>query len=162
MTDAGQPVSEHYPMSVESLCNFNVATIDPGASLADAAARMRDAHVGDLVVTEQRDGATVPVGVVTDRDLVVEVLAAGVDPTELRVGDVMSTEVITVRKDNGLELALRTMHRHGLRRLPVIDAQGALVGIFTLDDVIGYLAGLASHVAETLRVEQSLESKHRP
>lgn len=149
-------------MSVEALCNYNVASIDPGASLTDAAVRMREAHVGDLVVTEHREGSDVPVGIVTDRDLVIEVLAAGVDPNELRVADIMSSGVVTVRRDNGLELALRIMHRHGLRRLPVVDSHGGLIGIFSVDDVVAYLAGLAAHVAETLRVEQQTEARRRP
>lgn len=149
-------------MSVENLFNPNVATINPRASLSEAAVRMREAHVGDLVVTEQRDGRIVPVGVLTDRDLVIEVLAEGVDPSDLRVADVMSGELVTIRRDNGLELALRTMHRHGFRRLPVVDAEGALAGILSVDDVIGYVAGLASHIAQALKVEQHVEMTRRP
>lgn len=149
-------------MSVESLCNFNVATIEPDASLGQAAVRMRESHVGDLVVVERREGRQIPVGIITDRDLVIEVLAEGVDADELRVVDVMTGDLVTIRRDNGIELALRTMHRHGLRRLPVVDSDGGLVGIVSLDDVVGYLAGLLAHVAETLRAEQRLEAAKRP
>lgn len=149
-------------MSVGSLCNRNVATIDPGASITEAAVRMREAHVGDLVVTETRRGATVPVGVITDRDLVIEILAAGVDTKDLRVADVMSGDLVTVEEDNGLEFALREMGRKGLRRLPVVDRNQALVGILSIDDVVDYLARLAGHVAAAVRTEQQVEAKARP
>lgn len=148
-------------MSVASLCNPNVATIGADASPIDAAKRMREAHVGDLVVTERKDGVEAPVGIVTDRDLVVEVLAQDVDPAAVRVGDIMSGRLVTVREDNGLEHALQTMHRHGLRRLPVVDGRDALVGLLSLDDVIAYLARLTGHIGDALRIEQETEARLR-
>ena len=149
-------------MSVGKLCEHNVATIEPDASITQAAVRMREAHVGDLVVVEQRDGVTVPVGILTDRDLVIEVLAEGVDPRELKVADIMSSHVVTVREDNGLEFALREMHRSGSRRLPVIDGNDALVGILSVDAVIQHIASLTGDIADAFRLEQYKEAKTRP
>jgi len=149
-------------MSVGSLSNPNVATVDAAAGIAEAAITMREAHVGDLVVVEQRGGRRVPVGMLTDRDLVVEVLAEKVDPESVRVGDVMSTDVITVRADNGLDFALGEMERRGLRRLPVVDSDGTLVGIVSIDDVVDHVARLAGHVAGAIRLEQYNEAKRRP
>jgi CBS domain-containing protein len=123
---------------------------------------MREAHVGDLVVTEQRNGMTVPVGIITDRDLVIEVLAEGVEPDTLTIADIMSRDVVTVQEDSGLEFALREMRRKGLRRLPVVDQRKALVGILSIDDVIDHLARLAGHIADAFRFEQTTEAKTRP
>lgn len=149
-------------MSVGKLCNHNVATIDRDASLTEAAVRMREAHVGDLIVVEHQGEVTVPTGVLTDRDLVIEVLAEKVDPEGLVVADIMSRSLVTVREDNGIEFALKEMHQNGLRRLPVVDTRGSLVGVFTVDDVIGHVARLMADIAETFRIQQYKEEKTRP
>lgn len=149
-------------MSVRNLCSHNVATIEPEASIAKAAVRMREAHVGDLVVTEQRNGVTVPIGMVTDRDLVVEVLAESVDPATVTIKDVMSRDVVTVHEDNGLEFALSEMRRKGLRRLPIVGQNQELVGIISVDDVIDHLARLTGYVADAFRIERHTEEKTRP
>ncbi|HEY7671651.1 MAG TPA: CBS domain-containing protein [Gammaproteobacteria bacterium] len=149
-------------MTVGNLCNHNVATVGSDATVAEAARRMREAHVGDLVVTEQRNGLTVPIGMITDRDLVIEVLAAGVEPGALAIRDLMSRDIVTVHEDNGLEFALSEMRRRGLRRVPVVDAKNALIGILSVDDVIDHLARLLGHVADAYRIERHTEQKMRP
>lgn len=149
-------------MTIGKLCNPNVATIHADASLEAAAKLMREAHVGDLVVVEQRGSNTVPIGILTDRDIVIEVLAEAVDPKSLRVGDIMSADVTTVREDNGLEFTLRTMREFGVRRLPVIDHVGALTGVVSMDDIVRFLARLAADIGDALEVEQYRESKRRP
>jgi predicted transcriptional regulator len=123
---------------------------------------MREAHVGDLVVTETRHGTAVPIGMITDRDLVIEILAEGVDPKDLRIADVMSGDLVTVEEDNGLEFALREMGRKGLRRLPVVDCNKGLVGILSIDDVVDHVARLAGYAADAVRTEQQIEAKARP
>ena len=92
-------------MTVGSICNHNVATVHRGVDIEQAAQLMRDEHVGDLIVIETREGRTVPIGVVTDRDIVVEVVAKGVDPTDVTVGDAMSSDLLSVHEDNGIEYA---------------------------------------------------------
>jgi CBS domain-containing protein len=149
-------------MTISSICNRNVATIHPDASIESAAQLMREAHVGDLVVIGQTGASTVPVGMLTDRDIVIEVLAEGVDAKTLRVADIMSTELVSVREDNGLEFALRAMRTNGVRRLPVVDHKGALVGIVSLDEIVQYLTRLANDIGGALEVEQFREAKRRP
>jgi predicted transcriptional regulator len=149
-------------MTVGSLCNRNVATINANVGVVDAAVRMRESHVGDLIVTETRGGREFPIGVVTDRDIVIEVIAEKVDPESLTVADIMSTDLVTVQEDNGLEFALREMRRKGLRRLPVIDTKRALVGILTVDDVIEHVSRLTGHIADAIRIEEYTEAKTRP
>ncbi|MBV8157774.1 MAG: CBS domain-containing protein, partial [Dyella sp.] len=82
-------------MRASDICTSKVVSIDAGASVVDAAKRMREGHVGALVVTEQPNGERIPVGIVTDRDIVMSVIAEEVAPTALKVGDVMTSPVLT-------------------------------------------------------------------
>lgn len=135
-------------MDVGRVCHRAVATIAPGASLLDAARLMRDRNVGDLVVVEHRDGHTMPTGVITDRDLVVRGLAA--EPASiarLTVADLVADTVVTIHEAKELSEALDVMHRSGIRRIPVVAPSGALVGIITLDDVLGAMSDDLSKVA---------------
>lgn len=149
-------------MSVENVCSYNVVTIAPDASVNEAARSMREHHIGDVVVAERRDGLMKPVGIVTDRDLVVEVLAQDVPPDKLTVTDIMSSSLLVVSKDNGLEYALRQMHEAGVRRAPVVDSRGELVGLLSVDDVIDYIARITGQVASTIRTEYGIERRKRP
>jgi CBS domain-containing protein len=149
-------------MIIDSVCNPNVATIRAGESIADAAAQMRAEHVGDLIVVESRGSATVPVGVLTDRDIVVGVVAKRVTPESVTVGDAMTRDVLSVRQDSSLEFALREMRRYGVRRAPVVRANGDLVGIVTVDDLIQHLATQLLRLADLVRFEQDAELRVRP
>lgn len=149
-------------MPVSSICNHNVATIDADADMVEAAKRMREAHVGDLMVVEHRGGRVVPVGVITDRDIVIEVIAEGADPSEIKVGDAMSRELLTVHEDNGIEHALHEMRRMGVRRVPVVNAESELVGVLAMDDVVDHLATQLGHIAGAIRHEQQIEAESRP
>jgi predicted transcriptional regulator len=148
-------------MSVDNICNHNVVTCSTDAGIVEAAVRMREEHVGTMVVTEYHDGRETPIGVLTDRDLVMEVIAPQIDPGKLTVADIMSRELTTVRKDNGVGFALSAMLEAGVRRVPVVDQQDALVGVVSIDDVLEHLAGQLSRLAEALRREQSREARER-
>ena len=148
-------------MTVNALCNHNVATIERDAGVVEAAARMRAEHVGDLIVVEQRGTKRVPVGILTDRDIVVAVVAKRVSPDDVAVGDAMSAEPLTVNKDNGVEHALREMRRAGVRRAPVVDERGELVGVLSIDDVIDHLAVQLGHIADIVRLGQQTETDTR-
>jgi len=148
-------------MAVSAVCNHNVATIERGAGVVEAAARMRAEHVGDLIVVEQRGGRRVPVGILTDRDIVVAVVAKRVSPDAVKVGDAMSSKVLTVNEDNGIEHALREMRRVGVRRAPVLDSSGELVGVLSIDDVIDHLAVQLDHIGDIIRRGQQAEADTR-
>ena len=148
-------------MPVSSICNYNVATSDEDADVAEAALLMREVHVGDLVVTKQHGERPVPVGVITDRDIVVGVVAKGVAPNEVRVGDTISSELLTVREENGIEFALGEMRRVGVRRVPVVNANSELVGVLSVDDVIDHLAKQLGDIAGAIRLEQDVEADRR-
>ena len=148
-------------MAVSAVCNHNVATIERGAGVVEAAARMRAEHVGDLIVVEQRGARRVPVGILTDRDIVVAVVGKRVSPEAVTVGDAMSAKLLTVNEDNGIEHALRDMRRAGVRRAPVVDSSGELVGVLSIDDVVDHLAVQLGHIADIIRLGQQTEADTR-
>jgi predicted transcriptional regulator len=155
--------AESKQMKVGEVCKGNVVTIEARDELVTAAQRMRERHVGYLVVVEpfagaggERSGAR-PIGVLTDRDLVVTVMARGVDASTLKVEDVMTRRPVTVREDEMLSAAIGRMRGVGVRRLPVVDSAGALVGIIALDDVLDFVAGQLESVVGSIRQEQRTE-----
>jgi predicted transcriptional regulator len=149
-------------MDVNLICNHNVATIGKSRGIGDAAELMRQEHVGDLIVVETRAGAQVPVGILTDRDIVVGVIARRVAPESVTVGDAMTRNLLTVREDSSIDFALREMRRYGVRRAPVVRANGDLVGVIAVDDIIEHLAKELGQLAELIRVEQNAEQRSRP
>jgi CBS domain-containing protein len=149
-------------MAVTLISNPNVSTINADESVVNAASLMRQEHVGDLIVVEQRGSANVPIGVLTDRDIVVGVVAKRVAPDSVTVGDAMTRDLLTVREDTSMEFALREMRRYGVRRAPVVRANGDLVGVISIDDVVQHLAVQLSRLADLIRVEQDAELRKRP
>jgi len=145
-------------MAVGEICNRDVVIAERAFPVVDAAQLMRKHHVGDLVVVEEKDGRKHPVGIVTDRDIVVEVVAAGVNPEALKVGDIMGPDVATVLESEGLFEALRFMRGKGVRRMPVVDREGGLVGILTLDDLLSLLAEEMTELAKLVSHEQKREA----
>ncbi|MFC7300198.1 CBS domain-containing protein [Cognatiluteimonas weifangensis] len=121
-------------MRIADICTRDVVQIDAEASLREAATIMRSQHVGTLVVTGA-DGSRAPGGILTDRDIVLSVVAVGIDLDVLTVGDVMTADVATCREGDGLFDAIHTMHERGVRRLPVLDDAGGLAGIVAADDI---------------------------
>jgi CBS domain-containing protein len=124
-------------MSVGRICLREVSLAERGESVLEAARRMRERGVGTLVVL---DDARRPVGLVTDRDLALRVVATGGDPSAVSVTYVMTEHPRTVSETTPIESALSLMRSGTFRRLPVVDDDGKLVGIVTLDDVLGLLA----------------------
>jgi CBS domain-containing protein len=138
-----------------------VVTATPQMPVTAAAQLMRDHHVGTLVVVESNDAAARPVGLVTDRDLVVEVLAQAVDPKLLTVGDVMSATPVTVGEKAPLYDAIGVMRQHGVRRLIVVDGAQRLAGLLAMDDVVAVLAEELSGLARTADAEIRAERARR-
>ncbi len=122
---------------------------------------MRDRHVGDVVVVEDNDGRRIPVGIVTDRDLVVQVMAMGVSPDILRAGDLITGKLVTAVGSELVDEAIRYMRSKGIRRLPVVDADNALIGILTADDVTEHLAGELTDVTRIMPRQIQIEQAKR-
>lgn len=148
-------------MPIGEICNREVVIAEKSLSVTEAAGLMRVHHVGDLVVVEDRAGRPHPIGILTDRDIAVEVVAAGVNPEALTAGDIMTPDLATLRESEGLYEALRYMRDKGVRRMPVVDSDGALVGILTLDDLLTLLAEELTNVAKLLSRERQHEANLR-
>jgi CBS domain-containing protein len=159
-----QAPSDGVHMKVGSICKKDAVSVRPSDELVAAARLMREKHIGYLVVTEPdlRDGAERPVGVLTDRDIVVSVVAREVDPRSLRVADVMTPEPLLVSDHESTAWALLQMRRIGVRRLPVVGTYGQLVGVLSLDDVLDVLADELQDVAGSIRNGRRLEGVLRP
>lgn len=148
-------------MPIGELCIRQTVVTPRGTSVEDAAKLMREYHVGDLIVTDRIDGKRKPVGIVTDRDIVIEVVAQGIDPARLSVEDIMTGDLVTVREQEGLFETIRIMRAKGIRRVPVVDSDGALAGIVAVDDVIELLADELSQVAKVVLRERRQEAEVR-
>lgn len=150
-------------MHIGEICTRSVVTCRRDASARELASLMRERHVGDVVVVDEHDGISTPVGVVTDRDLVVMVLATDSDPALLRAEDLMAINVATAFDSELVYDAIWHMRGKNIRRLPVVDAHNHLLGILTADDVTRFLAQELSDVARiaTHQVERE-SSASRP
>jgi CBS domain-containing protein len=135
-------------MKIGEICNRSVSTISKDASILEVAREMREHHIGDVIVTERSDGAEKPIGIVTDRDIVIELLAEEVALGTVDVGDVMSMTLVTAPHDADLFETLRFMGIKGVRRIPVLDDDGGLYGILSVDDVLSVLTKELSFIAE--------------
>lgn len=147
-------------MRTGEACNRTVIVVGRETPLGEAARLMREHHVGSLVVTDDADGR-VPVGIVTDRDMVVEVLAADLDYRTLTVAEIMGAKLVTAREDDDCLETLKLMRSSGVRRVPVVTAKGDLAGIITIDDVLEIVAEELYEIVRAVGKEQSREARLR-
>lgn len=148
-------------MKAGEFCNREVVVIGKDASVAEAAALMRDHHVGSVVVVDESGGVREPVGILTDRDIVIEFVARDVDPSDIAIGDAIAYELVTVNENAGLFETIEHMKRNGVRRMPVIDDSGALVGIFACDDALDLVTEQLGNLVGLISRQQRLESQYR-
>lgn len=148
-------------MAIGEICNRKAVIAQRETTVLEASRLMRQYHVGDLIVVDDDSGKRVPVGIVTDRDIVLEVVSMELDTSVLTAGDIMGLEIATVKENEGVFETIRYMRTKGVRRLPVVDAQGALIGIVTLDDLLELLAEEMSELAQLISRERKLESQTR-
>ena len=148
-------------MEVGTICQRLVFTVRRSDEVSRAAQLMRDKHVGYVVVVEL-DPLARPVGVLTDRDIVVGVVARQVDRKVVCVGDIMTVDPITTLESDSVEDALQKMRVFGVRRLPVVNDRRELVGILAMDDLLQVIAGDAQEVVNAIRKERLMEAVTRP
>jgi len=149
-------------MPIGELAIREVVVAPRETPVLEAARLMRQHHVGDIVVTKDWNGKRVPVGIVTDRDLVMEVLAQDVDASKLSVGDIMTQDLITVNEEHGVLQTIQRMRAHGARRAPVVDKRGTLIGVVSADDFMELLALELGELAKLITTEQRREAALRP
>jgi CBS domain-containing protein len=146
-------------MPIGEFCNREVVFATRETSIPEAAQLMRQHHVGDLVVVDEIDGKRVPVGIVTDRDMVIEIISQSLDFNKFNVGDIMSPQLFTVQEKEGVLETIRLMRAKGIRRIPVVNQEGGLEGIVSADDILDLLAEEMVELAKVAPREQEREAK---
>ncbi|WP_437608061.1 CBS domain-containing protein [Sorangium sp. So ce834] len=148
--------------TVGELCNRRVVTIGKTDTVLEAARRMRAHHVGSLVIVDESAGRTVPTGIITDRDIVVGVVAIASSYLEsLQVADVATEPLVTAREQESLLDTLGRMRAEGIRRVPVVNDEGVLQGIIAFDDLLEFLSGELSELSALLARQQRREAQKR-
>lgn len=148
-------------MPLGEVCNREVVFITREGSIRDAIGLMRSHHVGAVMVVDEIQGRRMPVGVLTDRDIVLELLAKDVELDKVSAGDMMNRELLTAREEDDILDTIKRMRSAGVRRLPVIDSEGCLAGIVTVDDLIDLIAEQLTDLTRLIANEQSMESRSR-
>ncbi len=149
-------------MTAGEYCNRDVVVIEAETSIVEAARLMRQHHVGALVVVEETSAGVIPVGMLTDRDLVVEVIAQEIAPQSIAVKDVMSAEPVSVSESTVLLDTLELMQTHGVRRILVVNESGLLQGILAIDDVLELIAEASNHLVKLVHKEITREQHVHP
>lgn len=148
-------------MPIGELCNREVVFAIRKTSITEAAQLMRQYHVGDLVVVDLVEGKRVPVGIVTDRDIVIEIIGDSLSVDDFTVGDIMNQQLISVQEKAGVIETIRLMRTHGIRRIPVINEEGGLEGIISVDDMLDLLAEELTELAKIAPRGQARETQIR-
>lgn len=148
-------------MSIGEICNREVVVVQPEDTVLQAARLMRQHHVGSVLVVDQHNGKPVPVGIVTDRDLIVEVMATELDPDTITVSDIMVPDFAMVKEETGVFETIQYMRNKSVRRLPVVDKEGRLIGIIALDDLLTLLSEELDALAKLVAREQKKETNTR-
>jgi len=148
-------------MPIADVCVRDVVVASRETTVRKAARLMVENHVGNVVVIEEIGGRKIPVGIITDRDIVRNVVAEGLDADAFTLGDLGARELVTTGQDQGIYECMQQMRINGIRRMPVVDRKGGLVGIISLDDLIQLLADEMSELAKLIVREQARETVAR-
>ena len=149
-------------MNIGEFCNREVAIITAHESVLAAAKVMRQQHVGDVVVVEHKGGLTIPIGILTDRDIVLEVIAKDVSLDAVSTGDIMSRDLLLAKETDAVPNIVNQMRTKGVRRVPVVNEQGGLEGIFSLDDLLELLTEQLNDFVSVIHKETNREQRLRP
>lgn len=148
-------------MPIGEICNRGVVCAKRDATVKTAARLMREHHVGSVVVVDEPEEKRIPAGIVTDRDITVAVVALGLDPEVIQIGDIMGSKLVSVKEDWGIAQVVELMQLRSVRRLVVTDSDGYLVGIVAADDVLSLLAEEMSALASMVGGERKREAALR-
>ncbi len=149
-------------MDVGTICTRQVVSVGGDTRIETAVELMREHHVGDVVVVEPSNDGSRPIGILTDRDIVVELLAPHVELSKVCVRDAMSTDLLTAKETDTVSETVTRMRDRGVRRAPVVDEKGSLVGVLAVDDMVLEIAGQLASLAELLGEQSYTERSRRP
>ncbi|MEB3806532.1 MAG: CBS domain-containing protein [Desulfurococcales archaeon] len=124
------PQAEEFP--VVSLITKQPIVMKPEDTVDKAVSKMAEENVGSVIIVDDKFK---PIGIFTERDLLIKVCAKGLDPSKVKLGDVMTRRLVTIKESEPARRALETMLHFGFRHLPVVDSSGRLVGVISIKDV---------------------------
>lgn len=143
-------------MSIKSVCKTEVATIDKSATLKAVSEMMQKHHVGSLIVTEGFNGKKIPTGIITDRDIALA-LGSTPKPQDIRVEQIMQSQPISVKANEGIFETIVKMRKHGIKRLPVVTEDGSLYGVISADDLLTLMGEEINNLAKIPETQVSHE-----
>ena len=149
-------------MTVGKFCNREVIVAEKENTIAEVAKLMREHHVGDIIIVDANGGQAKPVGILPDRDIVIELIACDVPLDSVAAGDVMSDQLLTAMEEESIWDTLQNMRAKGVRRVPVVNKEGGLEGILAVDDLLELFAEELSLLAKVPFREQLIEATTRP
>lgn len=149
-------------LNAGDICTRSVTFVSRNVTVDEAARLMREHHVGSVVVVDEAAEGRIVVGMLTDRDIVTAIVAKVVDPSIVSVGEAMSADVVTAREDDSIIDLLGRMRRKGVRRVPIVDAKGALIGLVALGDLLEIVAQEVDLLVNAMRSGRQHESVARP
>jgi CBS domain-containing protein len=146
-------------MSVGEVCTREFVTVRKDEQLSTAARLMLDEHVGMALVVDDRGASPVPIGVVTDRDIVRCLVRNGGSLEDVRVRDALTPEPLVLLEEDDVAQAIDRLRARGVRRAPVVDRHDVLIGVVSVDDLFAWLAGQLDHLARLVEAQPSLERR---
>jgi CBS domain-containing protein len=149
-------------MTVGKFCNRDVVVTRKESTIMEVARLMRQHHVGDIVIVDDNGDQPKPIGIITDRDIVMQLVACDVSLDDVLAGDIMSFELVTVHEQDSIWDAMNLMRTKGIRRLPVVNKENGLEGIITIDDLHELLGDELMLLAKVPFREQLHEQEKRP
>jgi CBS domain-containing protein len=148
-------------MNVGNICNRKVIFADVGTNLLDASKLMREHHVGSLIATRRETGGDRPLGIITDRDLVVEVMAEEIEPQSVTLEDAMTRHPLIAYESDDVYEVLERMREKGVRRIPVVNSEDYLVGVLAIDDILRMIFHELGNLVSLVKKEYETELKLR-
>jgi len=142
-------------MSVGEICNRNAVIIGKSDSIYRAAALMREQRVNYLVVVESNLGNNIPIGALTEHEIVVDIVAERLNLDEITIGDVMQPRLLLANEHDNVIQTVKRMRHNSVRCIPVVDAKKALIGVLSIDDILDRLAELLNDIGHILTWQQT-------
>jgi len=138
-------------MNIGSICTRRMISVDSTSTLAQAASLMREHHVGALIVTSETAAGPCVTGIVTDRDMAIDVIARGLNPVGMKVADLASVKLVSVPEDADIASTMAVMEGRGVRRVLVTDGDNHVTGVASLDDLMDACAKELAGLAKVIR-----------
>lgn len=142
-------------MNIGEICSRETIITNPQESVLEAAKLMHRYNVGSLVVVETDERGNKPVGIVTDRDIVLKTTAMELNHREAKLADIMSAKLLTAKETDDVYETLSRMRQKVVRRVPVVNEEGYLTGMLSIDDVLEFFTKELSEIVSLFKKEQS-------